>query len=399
MMRRLAFASIVSMIALAACGSTSSEPTTEPVVDVDPSVLEPVSTEPPNVLPGDTVPADPVLPFIDVTLGDAVSGWSEPVDMASWADRETHVVERNGSVRRMNDDGTPGEVLLDVSELTRAEGERGLLGLAYSPDGSRAFVNHTDLEGDTVVARYDVRPDGTFDTSSRLEVLRIEQPYPNHNGGDLVMTDDGLDLLVFTGDGGSGGDPDRYSLDPDSLLGKVVRLDATSDAPAPEIWAVGLRNPWRVSTDPWTGDLWIADVGQGEWEEVNLVDLGDLRGSSFGWSAYEASHAFNDDQIDRHRQYREVLPVFEYEHVNGDCSISGGSVVRDESVESSGDWYVFSDFCSGVVRALCVEPGGLDTCGLLALGTVPTSVAVVTDHRNRVWVMSLDGVLVPLVAG
>lgn len=399
MMRRLAFASIVSMIALAACGSTSSEPTTEPVVDVDPSVLEPVSTEPPNVLPGDTVPADPVLPFIDVTLGDAVSGWNEPVDMASWADRETHVVERNGSVRRMNDDGTPGDVLLDVSELTRAEGERGLLGLAYSPDGSRAFVNHTDLEGDTVVAHYDVRPDGTFDTSSRLEVLRIEQPYPNHNGGDLVMTDDGLDLLVFTGDGGSGGDPDRYSLDPDSLLGKVVRLDATSDAPAPEIWAVGLRNPWRVSTDPWTGDLWIADVGQGEWEEVNLVDLGDLRGSSFGWSAYEASHTFNDDQIDRHRQYREVLPVFEYEHVNGDCSISGGSVVRDESVESSGDWYVFSDFCSGVVRALCVEPGGLDTCGLLALGTVPTSVAVVTDHRNRVWVMSLDGVLVPLVAG
>jgi hypothetical protein len=297
----------------------------------------------------------------------------------------------------MNDDGTPGDVLLDISDLTEASGERGLLGLAHSPDGTRAFVNYTDLAGDTVVARYDVNDDGTFDVASRRMLLTIEQPYANHNGGDLVVTPDGADLFVFTGDGGSGGDPDRESLDASSLLGKVVRLDPLSDSPTPAVWAVGLRNPWRVSLDPWTSDLWIADVGQGELEEVNYVDLGDLRDSSFGWSAFEGTRVFNDDQLELHRAYREVMPLFEYEHVDGDCSISGGSVIRDESVDVVGDWYLFSDFCSGVVRALCVGPGGLDTCGLLALGKVPSSVGVLADHRQRLWVLSLDGLLVPII--
>ena len=394
MRARLALVTALTIIA-SACGS-SSDPTSEVVVD--PSVIQPVSTEPPSVLPGDTVPVEPRLPSLSVTLGEPVAGWEQPVDLADRAGRETHVVERPGRVRRMNVDGSPGAVLLDITALTRAEGERGLLGLAYSPDGTRAFVNHTDLDGDTVVARYDVADDGTFDTTSRLILLTIDQPYANHTGGDLVITSGGDDLFVFTGDGGSGGDPDRESLDATSLLGKVVRLDPLVDAPAPEIVAVGLRNPWRVTSDPWTDDLWIADVGQGELEEINHVDLGDLPGSSFGWSAYEGTREFNADQIDAHRAFREVMPAFEYEHVDGDCSISGGSVIRDDTVDVVGDWYLFSDFCSGVVRALCVEPGGIDTCGLLALGTVPSSVGVLADHRQRVWVLSLDGLLVPVIA-
>lgn len=394
MRSRLALVTALTILA-SACGS-SSDPTREVVVE--PSVIQPVSTEAPSVLPGDTVPLEPRLPSLSVTLGEPIDGWDQPVDMADRAGRETHVVERPGRVRRMNDDGTPGEVLLDITALTRAEGERGLLGLAYSPDGTRAFVNHTDLDGDTVVARYDVADDGTFDTASRQVILTIDQPYANHNGGDLVVTSTGDDLLVFTGDGGSGGDPDRESLDATSLLGKVVRLDPLVDAPEPEIVAVGLRNPWRVTSDPWTDDLWIADVGQGELEEINHVDLGDLPGSSFGWSAYEGTREFNADQLDAHRAYREVMPVFEYEHVDGDCSISGGSVIRDDTVEVVGDWYLFSDFCSGVVRALCVEPGGLDTCGLISLGTVPSSVGVLADHRQRIWVLSLDGLLVPVIA-
>ena len=394
MRARLAVVTALTIIA-SACGS-SADPAREVVVE--PSVLQPVSTEPPNVLPGDTVPPEPRVPSLVVTLGEPVAGWNQPVDLADRAGRETHVVERPGRVRRMNDDGTPGAVLLDITALTRAEGERGLLGLAYSPDGTRAFVNFTDLEGDTVVARYDVADDGTFDTTSRRELLTIDQPYANHNGGDLVLSPDGSDLFVFTGDGGSGGDPDRESLDATSLLGKVVRLDPLVNEPEPEIVAVGLRNPWRVTLDPVTSDLWIADVGQGELEEVNYVDLGDLRGASFGWSAYEGTREFNTDQLDAHRAYREVMPVFEYEHVDGDCSISGGSVIRDDTVEVVGDWYLFSDFCSGVVRALCVEPGGLDTCGLLALGKVPSSVGVLADHRQRIWVLSLDGLLVPIIA-
>lgn len=391
---RLALVTTLAILA-SACGS-STDPVRE--VAVAPSVIQPVSTEPPSVMPGDTVPPQPRLPSLSVTLGEPVDGWDQPVDLADRAGRETHVVERPGRVRRMNDDGTPGAVLLDITALTRAEGERGLLGLAYSPDGTRAFVNYTDLDGDTVVARYDVADDGTFDTTSRRELLTIDQPYANHNGGDLVVTSEGDDLFVFTGDGGSGGDPDRESLDATSLLGKVVRLDPLVDRPEPEIVAVGLRNPWRVSLDPVTSELWIADVGQGELEEVNHVDLGDLPGSSFGWSAYEGTREFNADQIDAHRAYREVMPVFEYEHVDGDCSISGGSVIRDVTVDVVGAWYIFSDFCSGVVRALCVEPVVLDTCGLLALGKVPASVGVLADHRQRIWVLSLDGLLVPIIA-
>ncbi len=374
-----------------ACGSSDE-------VVVAPSVLEPISTDTAPVLPDDSSTPIVVSPSLDATLGPPIEGWIQPVDMSSWNGRETHVVERTGFVRRMNDDGSPGDVLLDISGDTRAEGERGLLGLAYSPNGAHAFVDYTDLNGDTVVARYNVDDDGTFVQASRVELLTVEQPYSNHNGGDLAVTADGRHLFVFTGDGGSAGDPDRDALDPESLLGKVLRLDPTSDSPEPEIWAVGLRNPWRVSIDPFTNDIWIADVGQGEREEVNLVDVGDLQGSSFGWSAWEGTRPFNADQTERHLAFREIAPVFEYEHVDGDCSISGGAVMRDTTVGAVGDWYLFSDFCSGLVRALCVEPGGLDTCGLLALGKVPASVGVLADHLDRMWVLSLDGYLVPITA-
>ncbi len=382
----------VALSALLVSCSSSDE------VVVAPSVLQPISTDTAPVLPDDTSAPTMISPSLDATLAEPVGGWTQPVDMTSWAGRETHVVERTGVVRRMNDDGSPGDVLLDMSTTTRAEGERGLLGLSYSSDGAQAFVNHTDLNGNTVVARYEVNDDGSFDTGSRIDLLTIDQPYSNHNGGDLTVTPDGKHLLVFTGDGGSAGDPDRDALDPESLLGKVLRLDPASDDPTPEIWAVGLRNPWRISIDPFTNDIWIADVGQGEREEVNLVDIGDLPGSSFGWSAWEGTRPFNADQSDRHLSYRDVAPVFEYEHVDGDCSISGGSVMRDSTIDVVGDWYLFSDFCSGVVRALCVEPGGLDTCGLLALGKVPSSVGVLADHLDRMWVLSLDGYLVPITA-
>ncbi|MGA0819177.1 MAG: PQQ-dependent sugar dehydrogenase [Ilumatobacteraceae bacterium] len=390
--RRTKVAVSLALSAIVVSCSSSAE------VVVSPSVLEPISTDTAPILPDDTSTPTPVSPSLDATLGEPVNGWSQPVDLSSWAGRETHVVERTGLVRRMNDDGSPGDVLLDMSTLTRAEGERGLLGLAYSPDGTRAFVDYTDVNGDTVIDRYDVGNEGEFDQSSRVELLTITQPYSNHNGGDLAVTADGRHLFVFTGDGGSAGDPDRDALDPESLLGKVLRLDPSTDDPTPEIWAVGLRNPWRVSVDPFTNDIWIADVGQGEREEVNVIDVGDLQGSSFGWSAREGTRPFNADQSDRHSAYRDVAPVFEYEHVDGDCSISGGAVMRDTTIDTVGDWYLFSDFCSGVVRALCVEPGGIDTCGLLALGKVPSSVGVLSDHLDRMWVLSLDGYLVPITA-
>ncbi|MEY4225081.1 MAG: hypothetical protein RIS33_2015 [Actinomycetota bacterium] len=389
----------VTALLLGACGA---EENGVDDVTVDPSVVIPIDTGVPVTEPDETgtdestVVSSPPVPSLVATLGVPVPGWDQPVDLVVWRSSETHVVERPGVIRRMNDDGAPGAVLLDISDATKAEGERGLLGLAYSLDGTRAFVNYTDLVGSTIVARFDVRDDGTFDIASRRQLLEIGQPYPNHNGGDLLVTPDGADLLVFTGDGGAGGDPDRYALDPTSLLGKIVRLDPTSDAPEPEIWSVGLRNPWRVSVDPATDRLWIADVGQNDVEEINVVSLADLRGASFGWSAYEGNRPYNDDQLERHSTYRSIDPVLEYEHENGDCSVSGGTVVRNDDITAIGDWYVFSDFCSGVVRALCVN--GTTECGLLALGKVPSSVGVLSDHTGRPWVLSLDGFVVPVVS-
>ena len=384
--------SAVIALSLMACGVSGADDVT-----VDPSVVIPIDTAVSVTNPDDTtVVSIPATPSLLATLGTPVEGWNQPVDLVVWRASETHVVERPGMVRRLNDDGTPGAVLLDISDATKAEGERGLLGLAYSLDGTRAFVNYTDLTGSTIVARFDVRGDGTFDVASRRQLLAIAQPYPNHNGGDLLVTPDGADLLVFTGDGGAGGDPDRYALDPTSLLGKIVRLDPTTDAPEPEIWSVGLRNPWRVSVDPSTNRLWIADVGQNEVEEINVVALADVKGASFGWSAFEGKRPYNDDQLERHSAYRSIEPVLEYEHEDGDCSVSGGTVVRSDDIAAVGDWYLFSDFCSGVVRALCVD--GSTECGLLALGKVPSSVGVLSDHTGRPWVLSLDGFVVPVVS-
>ncbi|MGA0205921.1 MAG: hypothetical protein ACO3LC_10215, partial [Ilumatobacteraceae bacterium] len=157
--RRTKVAVSLALSAIVVSCSSSAE------VVVSPSVLEPISTDTAPILPDDTSTPTPVSPSLDATLGEPVNGWSQPVDLSSWAGRETHVVERTGLVRRMNDDGSPGDVLLDMSALTRAEGERGLLGLAYSPDGTRAFVDYTDVSGNTVIDRYDVGNEGEFDQS------------------------------------------------------------------------------------------------------------------------------------------------------------------------------------------------------------------------------------------
>jgi glucose/arabinose dehydrogenase len=288
--------------------------------------------------------------------------------------------------------------MADLSSLTEEDGEQGLLGLAFSADGSTAYVNYTDLDGNTTVDSIAVNPDGSFDLASRETIYQLDQPYRNHNGGDLILSPDGRYLFIFNGDGGSADDPDRYALDPASQLGKIVRIDleAGIDGPA-TIWASGLRNPWRAYLDPETEDLWIADVGQGEWEEINVVPLANLEGVSFGWSAYEGTEPFNDDQLEAHQAYTEIMPIHTYPHENNDCSISGGAVYRGSAIPSEGTWYVFSDFCSGNVRALCITDER-SSCGVISLGTVESSVAVLPDAQGELWVISLAGRLVPITA-
>lgn len=337
-------------------------------------------------------------PFFAGTLGEPANGFEAPVDLAVRPGNPplSYVVEQGGTIRRMEPDGGPGPVVADLGESTRADGEQGLLGLAFDAEGTVAYANYTDRRGDTVVEAFDVDDTGTFDMASRRTVYTLSQPYANHNGGELLLSPDGGSLLIFTGDGGSANDPERLALDPESQLGKIVRLDLASADAAPQVMAVGLRNPWRASYDATTGDLWVADVGQNLWEEINVVPFDQVDGASFGWSALEGTAPFNDDQVARHAAHVAIDPIYTYPHENDECSISGGFVYRGDEIPHAGTWYLFTDFCSGLVRALCVD-GAKSVCGVIELGTVPSPVGILPDESGRPWVLSLDGRLVPIV--
>ena len=288
-------------------------------------------------------------------------------------------------------------------------GEQGLLGMTFSPGGDVAYINYIDNNGNTVISEHSVAADGTFGTGDQARtVLEIEQPYDNHNGGDLTFGPDGL-LYIGMGDGGDGGDPERRATDLSTLLGKMLRIDPAiaegqpytvppdnpfvdTDGAAPEIWASGLRNPWRFSFDRETGDLWIADVGQNSWEEIDFapavggVDAG--KGLSFGWSAFEGDERYNEDvSPDGH-----TPPLATYGHDEG-CSVSGGVRVRGGPVPALEGWYVYADYCSGMVWALEVTGEGADVAAgrIVELPSVESPTAVVDGPAGEVYILSASG--------
>ena len=384
---------------LVACSSEkiSDEPGT---VMATTAVSSPVTDPSPATDPTTNIDSTPAF---SATLGSPVSGYNFPVDIAVRPRPEpiAYIVERTGLIFELATNGDKGRPVLDITDLTRAEGEQGLLGLAFAPDGSLAYVNYTNLDGDTIIASFSISEDGPFDPASRATITTFEQPYPNHNGGDIMVDDDGS-LYVFNGDGGAAGDPERYALDVSSPLGKIWKLTPVDGQWAEgkwndgEAWAVGLRNPWRASLDPVTNDLWIADVGQNQWEEINVVPFDAGQGKSFGWSALEGTHAFNADQLATHQTFPAVDPIYEYEHVDNNCSISGGVVYRGSKIPVTGTWYVFSDFCSGKVQALCVDEQRT-ACGIIDLGSVEQPVGVVSAADGEIWVLSQSGSIVPIV--
>jgi glucose/arabinose dehydrogenase len=332
-----------------------------------------------------------------------VGEFAQPVQVA-WrpTDGAMYVVEQDGRVVMMNN-GQPGAVALDMTDLTSAEGERGLLGLAIAKDGTLAYVNYTNNDGDTRIDEYAVNADGTFDPATRREVLAIDQPYPNHNGGGVVFGPDGM-LYIGTGDGGSAGDPERRALNLGELLGKMLRIDPHAgaagaytvpadnpfvgvDGARPEIWSIGLRNPWRYSFDRSSGDLWIADVGQNRWEEVDVAWAADGagKGTNFGWSAMEGNHPFNADQS----ADGATPPIHEYEHVGPDCSVSGSALYRGSAIPALVGWYVFADYCSGQVRGLQIVDRAV--AKQLLLGTAANVTAVNEGPDGELYVSSGDG--------
>ena len=353
----------------------------------------------------------PPLTADQVTFAPFVSDLASPVDLA-WrgGDDVLYVALQGGTIVPVRG-GVAGAPVLDISGSVTSGVEQGLLGLAFHPSEPLAYVNYTDANGDTVIAEYSVTDDGTFDASTARELLTIDQPHANHNGGNLEFGPDGY-LYIGMGDGGSGGDPDRRSLNLSELLGKMLRIDPTPigdqpysvpadnpfvgvDGARPEIWSAGLRNPWRFTFDSATGDLWIGDVGQGGWEEINLTRAvdGGGRGMNFGWSAFEGTHRFNDDQSED----GVTMPIFEFQHGPAGCSVSGGDVYHGSEVPALAGWYVFSDYCSGIVTALQQTDGALT--GQVQLGTISAVSAICSGPDGQLYVLSLGDNAIYRIAG
>ncbi|MGH7507730.1 MAG: PQQ-dependent sugar dehydrogenase, partial [Longimicrobiales bacterium] len=292
-------------------------------------------------------------------------GLGSPVHLTAPAgDDRLFIVEQEGRIRIIEDGELRSTPFLDLTDRVRAGGERGLLSMAFHPDyttNHTFFVYYTDRDGDTRVERYTTTADpAVADPSSASLVLAVDQPFSNHNGGLLTFGPDGM-LYIGLGDGGSGGDPHGHGQNRATLLGSILRVDVDGDEPyaippdnpfvstasaRPEIWAYGLRNPWRFTIDAASGDLYIADVGQGQWEEVNVVDA-TAGGLNFGWNLMEGAHCFASDNCDRDGL---VLPVLEYDHGDG-CSVTGGLVYRGTTIPEIVGHYFYADYCAGWVRS------------------------------------------------
>lgn len=300
-----------------------------------------------------------------IAVQQFATGFSSPVEITHAGDSRLFVVQQGGSIKILNPDGTVSDQnFLTLPANTISTGsERGLLGLAFHPDYAENgyfFINYTRFgDGATVVARYKVSDDPNIaDVNSGVPVITIIQPFSNHNGGTLKFGPDGY-LYIGMGDGGSGGDPGNRAQNIDENLGKMLRLDVNVDNGGPmytipatnpyagaipgndEIWAIGLRNPWKFSFDRQTGDLWIADVGQGAIEEINKV-ASDAAGLNYGWKCYEGSQVFStcNAPVDY------TFPVGEYTHSGtGGCSITGGYVYRGNTYPNFAGKYFFADYC------------------------------------------------------
>ena len=403
MMRSRSAIALTAVLVLAAsCTSDGDSSTTtnanvaSTVTSVGDTTPSTETAPPESTTPEVTVPLDPS----SVVLTSYVSGFSAPVDLA-WRDGDPaiYIVDQPGVITPVVD-GVTGTPVLDIRTLVACCGEQGLLGLAFHPTDPLAYVNYTDVDGNTVIAEFTIGDDGVFDAASRRTVITIAQPYPNHNGGKVVFGPDGM-LYIGMGDGGSGGDPERHALDLNSHLGKLLRIDprVNGDQPytvpadnpfvgvdgaLPEIWSIGLRNPWRFDFDSETGDLWIGDVGQGEWEEVDVAFAteGGGRGANFGWSALEGTHPYNADQSAE----GTTPPIHEYQHGDDGCSISGGTVYRGDSIPSLRGWYLFGDYCSGKVWALLVVPGAAPN--VLELANAGNVSAIAAGPDGEMYVLS-----------
>lgn len=315
----------------------------------------------------------PNLSAINLSLELLASGLDQPVFATHAGDGSGRifVLEKNGTIAVLTANGAPAGLFLDIRDRVGSDAsEQGLLGLALHPSfgaNGRLFTYYTDRRGDTVISSFQADEDrATADPESEIVLLTQEQPADNHNGGMIAFGPDGY-LYAGLGDGGGAGDRYDNGQNLATILGTIIRLDVDGDqafVPAdnpfvdrdrarPEIWAYGLRNPWRFSFDRATGDLWIGDVGQNQWEEINFQPAGSAGGENYGWSITEASHCYDADTCDRTGLTSSVA---EYDHDNG-CSVTGGYVYRGQQPALQGI-YFYGDYCSGRIWGTARDAGG-----------------------------------------
>lgn len=345
---------------------------------------------------------------------EIASGFARPLFLTD-ADDGTNrlfVVNQDGQIWIMADGNVLETPFLNIATLvSRDANERGLLGLAFHPnyaENGYFYVNYTDGNGDTAVVRYSVSADdpNLADPESAFPLLNIAQPYPNHNGGHLSFGPDDY-LYIGTGDGGAQGDPQGRAQDGQSLLGKMLRLDVDNGTPygiptdnpfindstfLPEIWAYGLRNPWRYSFDRLTGDLYIADVGQNQWEEVNFQPTSN-GGLNYGWNIMEGTRRYSSEPVIDGL----TAPFFEYSHNQG-CSITGGYVYRGEALPALQGVYLFADYCSGIIWASYRDAAGVwQTTEFMDTDYTISSFG--EDHAGELYLINQGGSLLKLARG
>lgn len=411
----LAFALAVA-VSLAGCKGS------DPVV---------VDTKPPGSSEQTTSPEALALDDIEISLDKIVEGFDQPLYVTGAGDGSGRlfVVEKTGRIWIVRDGEKSARPWLDISDMVSTDSEQGLLGLAFAPDFAESgtfYVDYTRADGATVVARVtasDPASNDPVDFTTEQQLLTQEQPYANHNGGMVTFGPDGY-LYIGLGDGGSGGDPHGNGQNLATWLGKLLRINvsgasgATDEsltspaftvpddnpfaggaaaesggAPRAEIWAYGLRNPWRFSFDRQTGDLWIGDVGQNSWEEIDFQPADSPGGENYGWNVYEATHPFPVGSAAVEGDF--TMPVIEYDRDAGQ-SVTGGYVYRGSEFPSLAGTYFYGDYESGHIWGLQRTAAGIKNRLMLM-----PRIAIVSfgeDDAGELYVLDFGGALYRVVS-
>jgi glucose/arabinose dehydrogenase len=344
-----------------------------------------------------------------VQLEPIVSGVPSPVAIAHTSDSRLFIVLQAGQIVIWDGTRLLPQTFLDIRSLVRSGGEQGLLGLAFHPLYRRNgyfYVNYTNLSNDTVIARYSVSATdpNRADPASAKILLVVDQPFTNHNGGQLEFGPDGY-LYIGLGDGGSQDDPSNRAQNLGELLGKILRIDVDRGSPYAippanpfvsvsgargEIWAYGLRNPWRFSFDGASGDLWIADVGQGTREEIDFQPATSIGGENYGWRLMEGSSCHIPPGSSCNAAGNLVLPVIEYGHTDGACSVTGGYVYRGSRYPRLYGLYLYADYCNGKIWGAARSDNGTVTSELL----IDTGFRITTfgeDFEGEIYIADYQG--------